>query len=220
MPDEPDLNASTPRAVTLSQVDCGVGILIMYFSISSSGIFSSTRSIVMNDQSIAYFIIGLLIVTGSYLCYMRFRYNTWCLMPPEFSSVLKGNGSASVKVVVYAIIIYNFLYVPVAILGVNRSYNPANTKNLGLLLGFWVVLNVILLRVYQMLRGRDSGKPIEPGTSKKLAISAILLVAFLAIISLEGYFDQIKNPDDPFSEVPLIIISILICYFTYNVFRG
>jgi len=220
MSSEPDSLKSNPFLNRVSWIGISLGLIIIYFQLEASGLFSSPRSFVLNDGIIALLISGSLIAITSFFCMMRFKYGSWCLVDPEFSAQLRGNTSLSIKALIVAMIGFNVLSILLLLLSLPWIFKNQDKTTLYLFFGLWGSIDLVLWFVYQTIKAGERGEPTDSENTKKLLIYAVTFTGAVLLCGIGWYINRLPDPVTPLIWIVLIGIVAAIGYASLIVRRG
>ena len=184
----------------------GIGLLIIVFQLKFSGLFSTPSIFAPTPRILLFLIFGILLAVFSFFCTMRCRYGRWCLVDPGVSSDLKGNAPPELRAIITVWIGFNMLMILAVILSISWLINGGDRLTPYVLLGFFAVINLLLMTTYRLFRAREKGEPVPLTDYKKILLPAIVLGCLALLLALKIYSD--RHPQTASDVLMLVYDSV------------
>lgn len=184
MSSDPDRQKSSSLFERISIIGFLIGISAVFSQINSWRSFTSLGNNTFSETSIGLFIIGIFLIIVSYFSFRSSKYGREGLVNPELTSALPGNASPTITVLMAMIILFNALAIwTVFALYVSGSwfFKTFDIMGLYLVLGFWGMMDLILVFFYHSQRAKERHESVSPEHVRKIVDFGGVILALIII---------------------------------------
>jgi hypothetical protein len=220
MSPEPESHKPDPFLYQVSLYGIILGLVIIFFQIEASGLLTSGRSIVLNDNILALFITGCLLTLFSFMCMRWFQYGRLCLVDPGLTGDFWGNNSLSVKILVITIIGFNTLVILLLFLSLPDFLKSHDETLPVLVLLLCGGIDLVLWFMYRTMKARERGESVSPVNHTKILLYTTGVAGFVIIIGMEWYYQQVPDSEKTLFMIGQFLALGVILYASYVIRQG